>query len=50
VTPSVRATSLIEKSAPRASIALLAASRMRLMASSSVAGADPDQPWVRMPG
>ena len=49
VTPSVRATSAMEKSAPRASIALPAASRMRVMASSSVAGADPDQPWVRTP-
>jgi hypothetical protein len=39
----------MEKSAPRASIALLAASRIRAMASSSLAGAEPDQPWVRTP-
>ena len=47
VTPSVRATSAMEKSAPRASIALPAASSIRAMASSSLAGAEPDQPWVR---
>ncbi|MGY4648300.1 hypothetical protein [Mycobacterium sp. URHB0021] len=40
----------MEKSAPRASIALPAASRIRVIASSSVAGVDPDQPWVRTLG
>src|ERR1700758_1640047 len=35
-------------SAPRASIALLAAARIRATASSSLAGAVPDQPWVRI--
>jgi hypothetical protein len=39
----------MEKSAPRASIALLAAARIRAIASSSLAGAAPDQPWVRTP-
>jgi len=47
VTPRVRATSAMEKSAPCASMAWPAASRIRAIASSSVAGADPDQPWVR---
>ena len=47
VTPTVRATSEMLKSAPRSSIALPAASRMRATASSSEAGLAPDQPWVR---
>ena len=47
VTPSVRATSAMLKSAPRSSIALPAAARIRATASSSLAGAAPDQPWVR---
>lgn len=45
--PTVRATSEMLKSAPLFSIAFPAAARIRATASSSLAGAEPDQPWVR---